>query len=168
MDIFSHGLWGGIALGRRNKKSFIKAFVFGVAPDLLSFGFFFVLMLLGISQRPDFSVEPPSADLIPGYVHILYNITHSLIVFMLLFGVLFLVFRKPVWEFLAWGLHILIDIPTHSYEFFPTPFLWPVSDFTVDGRGWAAPEIFFPNVVLLLALYAWFFISKRKRIRANT
>ena len=38
MDILSHGLWGAIAFGRRNRPSFWLAFVIGLAPDLLSFG----------------------------------------------------------------------------------------------------------------------------------
>ena len=167
MDIFSHGLWGGIAFGRRNKKSFIRSFLFGISPDLFSFGLFFVLMVFGVVDRPDFSVEPPSPGLIPQYVHMLYNVTHSLVIFSLTFALLWVLFRKPVWESLAWGLHILVDIPTHSYDFFPTPFLWPISDFTVNGHNWGSPEIFFPNVLLLLILYAWFFIY-RKRQREKT
>ncbi len=42
MDIVSHGLWGGAAFGRKNKKSFWVAFLFGVLPDLLAFGPFFI------------------------------------------------------------------------------------------------------------------------------
>jgi len=162
VDIISHGLWGSIAFGRKNRRSFWKAFLFGIAPDALSFGPFFVLMVLGFLPRPDFSVEPPPMDAIPQYVHIAYNVTHSILVFVLLFGLLWLLFRRPVWESFAWPLHILVDIPTHSSAFFPTPFLWPLSSFMVDGKNWGSPEIFIPNVILLIILYAWFFIQKQR------
>jgi hypothetical protein len=41
--------------------------------------------------------------------------------------------RWPYTELTAWGLHILIDIPTHSRRRWGPQFLWPLSDFTVDG-----------------------------------
>ena len=166
MDIISHGLWGSVAFGRKNRKSFLLAFLFGVMPDLLSFGIFFVLTLFGVFQRPDFGgLEPPTNEMIPHFVHSLYNITHSLVVFVVLFALLWLIFKRPILEFGAWGLHILVDIPTHSSAFFPTPFLWPLSDFMVDGKNWSSPYIFIPNVVLLFVLYLWFFVLKKKGVR---
>jgi CRISPR-associated DxTHG motif protein len=72
------------------------------------------------------------------------------------FTLLWVIFRKPIWESLAWGLHILLDIFTHSFRFFPTPFLWPISDFKVNGWHWGRPEIVIPNIFLLVLLYAWF------------
>ncbi len=39
--------------------------------------------------------------------------------------------------FLAWGLHILIDIPTHSRKLWGPRFLWPISNFAVNGISWA-------------------------------
>jgi len=62
----------------------------------------------------------------------------------------------------AWVLHICMDIPTHGTAFFPTPFLWPVSDFHVDGMPWSTPIIFIPNVLLLAVLYAWFLCKRTK------
>jgi hypothetical protein len=39
MDVISHGLWGGVAFGRKNKKYFWWSFGFGIMPDLLSLVF---------------------------------------------------------------------------------------------------------------------------------
>ena len=75
---------------------------------------------------------------------------------------MWVVFRTPIWESFAWGLHIIFDIFTHSYRFFPTPFLWPISDVKVNGWPWGMPAIFIPNVILLALLYAWFFLRQRK------
>lgn len=68
-------------------------------------------------------------------------------------------------EMLAWPLHILVDIPTHSERFFPTPFLWPLSDFHVDGHPWSDPRIFIPNVILIAGLYTWYYWWRPRRER---
>jgi membrane-bound metal-dependent hydrolase YbcI (DUF457 family) len=103
------------------------------------------------------------ASLIPQYVDILYNFTHSLVIFALVFLLVWFFLKKPYWLLCAWALHILIDIPSHSLAFFPTPFLWPVSNFKIDGIGWGDPIIFFPNVALLVVLYAIFWYHKKKQ-----
>lgn len=163
MDVFSHGLWGGIAFGRRSRKSFWTAVAIGVAPDVIAFGPFMVTRLLAqgtgffsrLGHRPELAI-------IPDYVHSLYHVTHSLVVFALAFGLVWAIRRKPMMEMLAWGLHVCMDIPFHSNRFFPTPFLWPVSDFHVDGIPWSRPYIFFPDWGLIIVLYAWFFWGKRR------
>ncbi len=162
MDILSHGLWGGAAFGRKRKKDFWWAFFFGVAPDLFSFGIFTVMTVLGLASGPDWGHGPPDESAIPGYVHSLYHVTHSLVVFSVVFALVYLICRKAFLPMLAWPLHILFDIPTHSTRFFPTPFLWPFfDDVRVDGTPWSHPAIFIPNVVLLAIVYLWFFLRPR-------
>ena len=85
MDIVSHGLWGAIAFGRKSRLSFWLAFVIGLAPDLLSFGILWTAAMLGFSEQPDFSHGTPPESSIPQYVHHLYNVTHSFIVFLIVF-----------------------------------------------------------------------------------
>lgn len=163
MDIISHGLWGGVAFGRQSRKKYWQAFLFGVLPDLLSFGILRVATFLGFSERLDFSRGTPAASLVPPYVHTLYDWTHSLVIFAIVFGLVWLFRKRPWWVMGAWALHILVDIPSHSDRFFPTPFLWPISDFHVNGISWGNPIIFFPNLILLAATYgAWFFVRRRK------
>lgn len=161
MDIISHGLWGSLGFGRRSRKSFGLAFFFGISPDLFSFGIFTASIWLGLVSGPDWSNGPPDPLLIPQYVHSFYNVTHSLIIFSVVFGLVWLIRKKPLYELAAWGLHILVDIPTHSDKFFPTPFLWPFSDLYMNGISWSHPVIFIPNVTLLIALYLWFFVVKK-------
>ena len=81
MDIVSHGLWGAITFGRKSRSSFWLAFVVGLAPDLLSFGILYAAAMLGLAETPDFSEGTPPESSIPLYVHHLYNVTHSFIVF---------------------------------------------------------------------------------------
>ena len=161
MDVISHGLWGGIAFGRKSFKNYLIAFLIGVSPDAFSFGIFMLARITGFSKM-DFSGGHMDQSLVPQYVHVLYNFTHSLIIFLAVFLLVWLILKKPYWLLGAWGLHILIDIPTHSFEFFPTPFLWPVSNFMVNGISWGSPIIFFPDVAILIILYAIFWYRKRK------
>lgn len=165
MDIVSHGLWGGIAFGRKNRVKFWLSFIFGILPDLIAFGGYFLMVFLRLTPPPNFGMgaHPPVTDL-PEIVYSLYDFSHSLIIFALIFFVLWLIFRRPVWESLAWPTHIVFDIFTHSADFFPTPFLWPVSNFQFSGINWSAPIIFIPNVSLLIILYIWFFVWKRRKV----
>ncbi|MEP7162408.1 MAG: hypothetical protein ABI747_01425 [Candidatus Moraniibacteriota bacterium] len=165
MDIISHGLYGSIAFGRENRRNFLLAFFFGIAPDLFSFGLYTIGTWTGFFDHPDWrSGQHPDPSQIPLFVHTLYNYTHSLVIFLIVFGLVSAIRKRPWWIMGGWGLHILVDIPTHSDAFFPTPFLWPISSYHVNGVSWGHPSVFFPNVVLIVILYTWFyFFKKRKR-----
>lgn len=171
MDIVSHGLWGAIAFGRKSRSSFRLAFVFGLAPDLLSFGILWAAASLGFSEKPDFSHGTPPESSIPQYVHHLYNVTHSFVVFLIVFLLIWFLLKRPLWELSAWGLHVLLDVPTHSFAFFPTPVLWPLFNWKFDGWQWSTPDILIPNYVVLSLLYAWFlsqtYRTKRRQASRN-
>jgi hypothetical protein len=83
----------------------------------------------------------------------LYQISHSLFVFSAAFGLVWLIRRRPVLEMLGWPLHILIDIPSHTLRFFPTPFLWPVSSYHFDGISWGNRWFMLVNYSAILAVY---------------
>ncbi|HEY0221145.1 MAG TPA: hypothetical protein VGC58_02905 [Candidatus Paceibacterota bacterium] len=163
MDILSHGLYGGVAFGKRSKRDYIISFLFGVGPDLFSFGILFVSIILGFSDMSFGKIEPPNYPVIPEYVHHLYNLTHSLVLYGIFFATLWFLGKKSFSKLtLGWPLHILVDIPTHSSAFFPTPFLWPASSFYINGIPWSEPYIFFPNVVVLVSLYTYWYLKKKK------
>lgn len=161
MDTLSHGLWGGLLAGRASKKDFWAAFWIGMAPDLLSFGIFTGMTILGMVSGLDWSDGPPDPRLVPHYVHQLYNVTHSFTTFAIVFGLVWVIRKKPYLPLLAWPLHILLDIPTHSTSFFPTPFLWPLWSYRVDGVPWSHPIIFFTNWVSLVVGYVIWFVKNR-------
>lgn len=153
MDFVSHALWGGVSFGRKNKRFFLLAAGISILPDILTEGLFFVLYLLNIGSMPGWEHGHPNIGDYPLFAQTLYNITHSLIAFTVIFGLFWIVSRRPVWIVAAWGLHILIDIPTHSLALFPTPFLWPVSEIKVDGIGWDNPVILAIDIALLVTAY---------------
>lgn len=165
MDVLSHGLWGGVAFGRATRRAYWTAFAIGMLPDLLSFGPHFAESVWSAAQGADFRPASPGrgyAD-IPPYVFAAYDVTHSLVVFLAAFLLVWALRRRPYWPLAAWGLHVVMDIPTHSLRFFPTPFLWPFFDVAIDGVSWGRPIVFVPNVILLAAVYAWYLKRGRHR-----
>jgi hypothetical protein len=164
MDFASHALWGGVSFGRRSSKLFLLAAGFSVLPDILTEGLFYALYLMNVGGMPGWEHGHPNISDYPAFAQNLYNVTHSLIVFALVFALLWVVACRPLWVVAAWGLHILIDIPTHALALFPTPFLWPISDFKVDGIGWDHPAVLIADIVLLLIAYTlWLYPRFRRK-----
>lgn len=183
MDVVSHGLWAaalykGINIKKQAAFRPGLAAWWGVFPDV----FAFALPLLWLGKvlltgelafadiKHSHSAEGTSADsaLIGSITETLYQYSHSLVVFTIVVLCLFLlrtyVLKKTgmPWEMGGWLLHILMDIPTHSTSFYPTPFLWPLSDVKVNGIAWGTPWFMITNVVLLCAAYGYFFVIRRK------
>ena len=168
MDIFSHGLWAGAAYKAANKKLKDKlkvwlAVFWGVLPDLFSFSIPFIYLAYNlISGNMNFSdfprpenAEPMPPDTLPIFrlTSLLYSVSHSAVIFFAIFGFVFLILRRPVWEMGGWLIHILIDIPTHSYKFYPTPFLWPFSEWKFDGFSWGQPWFMILNYSAIIIIY---------------
>ncbi len=163
MDTLSHGLWGGVTFGNKGKKQFWLAFLLGVAPDLLSFFPGFIGWALdGFPHWHRTLGEPPDPALIPSYIFSIYNITHSLVIWITIFILLWIYFKKPPLLFCAWLLHILCDIPTHTTRFFPTPYLWPFPTPFVNGFRWSVPWFMFTNYSILLLTSLWILYRKQK------
>lgn len=190
MDIFSHGLWTGAAAellnrtklkARPRKLRVLWTAFWGVFPDLFAFG----LPMAIIIARSMFGLPNPytpnPADFEPagdpaaifrgnaGAAEIffsrlpafLYHISHSSIIFVAVFVLVWFLRKRPVWEMGGWLFHILIDIPTHSYRFYPTPFLWPFSGFKVDSFSWAEPWFFVSNYAVLAIAYILLLRTRR-------
>ena len=154
MDVLAHGLWGGVGFSHLDRKKFTAAFLLGMAPDLLSFGLFHLThpQWIGLRILGRISGPPPPA-ILPEFVFYAYNFTHSLILWGLLFALVWSWVRHPPWVLLAWGLHILCDIPTHSLTYFPTPYLWPLSTPFVRGISWATGWFMVTNYTAILLAY---------------
>jgi hypothetical protein len=174
MDIFSHGLWAvtGAKIANRKVKRPLRvvwAAWWGVFPDVFAFvpifTFFLFSRIFGgaavVFPSPQ-NIEPVPAGehAIMNATGTLYSVSHSLIIFVVIYGVVYLIRRKHTLELGGWLLHILMDIPTHSYRFYPTPFLWPVSGFKFDGFSWANPWFLVGDY---LALTIAFLLLRRKK-----
>jgi hypothetical protein len=160
MDILAHGLWGGAAFGWKRKYGW--AFLFGVMPDLLAFGPFFIYRLIAGA----FKFGKPEISSIPQIVFTSYGLSHSLFTAAILFLVIrFLIAKELSIPASAYPLHILLDIPTHDISFFPTPFLYPLFDVRVDGFSWGHPVFMLVNYTTLAAVYYFLFRWRIKRKR---
>jgi len=160
MDILAHGLWGGAAFGW--KRKYFWAFLFGMLPDLLAFGPFFVYRLISGTLK----FGKPEIAAIPAAVFTAYNFSHSLFTAAaILLLVRFVISKELFIAAWAYPLHILLDIPTHDKTFFPTPFLFPVSNFRIDGISWGNKYFMLSNYAALLAVY---FIYFRYRARKKS
>jgi hypothetical protein len=174
MDTFSHAGWGFAALYARRSLAWWGALA-GAMPDLL---FFIPSRVEGFIEkgragltagsepgvwRADGPPLPP--ELVEAYYRY-YVKTHSL----LLLGVavvLLILTGKRKWAWLAvpYGLHILMDIPTH--ERYQTQPFWPLSSWSFEGLTWGDPRIFWPNVILLAAALV-FAARRRRRLQEGT
>ena len=179
MDVFSHGLWAGAgarALNLKRKKPLRVwlAIAWGLFPDVFAFALSFIYLNYfritaggtPFAIRPG-EIEPPVGEqsFILRLTHHLYDASHSLLVFLIVFSLVAWYFRRPVWEMGGWFLHILMDIPTHSFAFFPTTFLWPLSNFMVDGTRWGTRIFMLTNYSLLAVAYTvvWLVDKSRKK-----
>ncbi len=172
MDIFSHSLWAGAIsyaakhnLEKRTKHKFhiLVGIFFSVFPDLFAFSFPFAWFAWKfLSGDMSFGELPGPGDAEPfrlaGFwvfdlAQNLYVVSHSLVIFAIVFFITWKILKRPAFELLGWPLHILIDIPTHSYEFYPTPVFWPISTASLDGAEWKNPLVFGLNFLALAIVY---------------
>ena len=159
MDTLAHGLWVSAAAITAKRCTDLRirirwAIWWAVFPDVLAFGPSLAagLWLLLTSGR----ASAPADDHFLPHVHVglpLYQMGHSLVVFLLVFVVAAIVARRVMPALLGWLLHIAIDIPTHSLTYYATRFLWPVSDYRVDGLPWWTPWFWAATYGVLVAVF---------------
>lgn len=175
MDVLAHALWSNVLLKgipptRYKTRAARWGMFFGVLPDLVSFGPLFVYYVWQLATgRATYTAGPPvhlSGTPLFKYASVSYNFSHSLVIWLITLLIIWAVLKKFPWPFLAWGLHIGIDIFSHTKEFFATPFLFPISDFKVSVISWSDPVFMLVNYGLLLLIYL-FIISRLKADKAG-
>ena len=160
MDTLSHALWGKGFFGYRS-YSYWSLF-FGALPDLSSFGLYFIFNLL--FDPSNLKYGKPELDELPNWVFYSYDISHSLLVSFFVILVVYLISKNYSFIFVMfeWPLHILLDFPFHTAEYFPTPVLWPLFDVKFDGISWADPLVWIPNFTGIFLLFLYRYIRKKK------
>ncbi|MDZ4723042.1 MAG: hypothetical protein SGI97_03935 [candidate division Zixibacteria bacterium] len=157
MDIFAHALWTNLACQKAEDSTRYWAIAYSVAADMAAFAPALIHSFAKKKISQWKKVDPSSFEelnrSIPWWVYLLYDITHSIPLWSLAFGLAWALLGEMPWQAFGWLGHILVDIPTHSKRFFPTPFLWPISRFTVDGISWGVPWFMRLNYGLLAISY---------------
>ncbi len=142
----------------------------GVFPDLFAFSIPFAWLILGplFGDSVPRIGPPATGELSPAATHwtvqlapVLYNYSHSLFVFFICLAFILIIYKRIPWEIGGWFLHILIDIPTHSFAFYPTPFLWPFSEWKFNGIAWATPWFMILNYASLAIISLIIFLIHR-------
>lgn len=178
MDILAHGLWaagGAKAVNKAKKEKRISppwAAFWGVFPDLFAFlfpfAFVILAMLSGDISFSEFNGPRSENEIISNAFKLspyLYQFSHSIVIFSAAFLAVWVFKKKIPFAMFGWLLHILIDIPTHSIDFYATPFLWPVSEYRFPhGSSWANPIFMIINYALLAGLYIYFFLNRKKSV----
>ncbi len=160
MDVFAHALWTQAVFHKYRWKWWAVLLSFLV--DAVVFG---PIMLVILLQGGAFHGPPAIHGGFAASWAYLYNFTHSLVVWLVVAALLTLILRRFWWPLLGVFLHILIDIPTHSQAYFPTPFLWPLTSWTFSGISWAAPWFMALNYGSIALVYLLIY---RKAILGRT
>ncbi len=161
MDFFSHLFWTLIVF--HNQGPLWLPLLFGAIPDISSWGILFIHLLAKGKLKSTFMKRdwkhPDFSDL-PKWIWTLYGATHSIFSFAAIFAILSLATGNIFVPALAWGMHILFDLPTHSREVLGTPFLWPVSDWKFPGFSWGRLWFVLLNYGAIITLIIYLFIVK--------
>ncbi len=165
MDTLSHAVWGRLVLDRQPRRLALAGALAGAAPDL---AFFIPSKIEQILERgwtaltigsepgiwrADGPPLPP--ELVEAYGRY-YVWSHSLVMLALAAAAGWLLLgrhRRWLWLAVPYGLHILMDIPTH--ERYLTRPLHPLSDWEFHGLAWSDPRVFWPHLALLALVIAW-------------
>jgi hypothetical protein len=171
MDILAHALWvsAGLVLAQRRRPIAVRTAAATVAlavmPDLGH-----MLPMLGWGLLGDGSVaglwryafalpgqEPVVPPMIGMVAHHLHCTLHSAIVAGSVTLLAWWV-RGTLWiPLLGWWSHIVIDIFTHSADFYPAPVFYPITQRGFDGIAWNTPWFMVLNYTALAitALWLW-------------
>ena len=170
MDVLAHGLWAAAALVVACRRAALKpaiaraAVVASVVPDLLHSIPLVVWSALagrdGIALLRQYAFSLPGHEpWVPEWValasHHMHCAAHSAVVAAVLSLVAWLLEPTVMIVLLGWWSHIVIDLFTHSADFYPAPVLYPLSEHTFDGFAWNRPELLIANYLALTIVWWW-------------
>lgn len=176
MDIVAHALWTGAVLAAVHRRRPLTAqtalmtLALAVTPDLIHLLPMTAWSLFGdgsITQLWHYAValpgqEPQTLPIINSLTHHLHCIFHSAIIAGIVSLLAWLVVGRIWIPLLGWWSHIVIDIPTHSADFYPSPVLYPITQRGFDGVAWNTPWFVVLNYsalcvvgIYLAWLYGW-------------
>ena len=174
MDIFAHAVWTNIlaTIARKRQEKIHRRLLsvawttfWGVFPDLFAFTVPFIIGIWGWVSGAGFMYGRET--IASGLAPMLYNYSHSLVIWFAVFCGISVYSKRPRWELFGWALHILIDVPSHGNGFYLTPIFFPISGWKfTHGVSWAHPVFMMVNYSVMLVAWsgvAWY----RKKLAQN-
>jgi hypothetical protein len=177
MDILAHTLWAAAGVSALRRRWAIAAgtvaATLGMAalPDVLQLLPLAVWWVLGdgtFSALHAYAValpgqEPALPPMVQLWSHHVHCVMHSAIVAGALTLLLYAV-RRTLWiPLLGWWSHIMIDVFTHSADYYASPVLYPLTERGFDGIAWNTPWFMALNYGTLVAVGLWLSLRKRER-----
>ncbi|MCC6197235.1 MAG: metal-dependent hydrolase [Burkholderiales bacterium] len=178
MDILAHGMWaaaGAEVLGRKvaiTRYDTLGIVIFALLPDLVH-----LLPVIGwvafgggtMRDLYEYVVATPAAEpvlppIVKELTHHLHCIGHSAIVAGAVTLVVWRMRRNWLIPLLGWWLHIVIDVFTHSLDYYPSPVLYPITYRGFDGVAWNTPTFMALNYAFLAATWIWLWRTRSRRI----
>jgi hypothetical protein len=177
MDVFAHTLWAGAGVALLHRRwpmaPRTTAATVGLAalPDLVHLlpivgwwlfgdGSLQVLQAYAIAVPNHEPALPPPISLWSHHLHcVLHSASVAGAVTLLLWAL-----RRSLWiPLLGWWSHIVIDVFTHSADFYPAPVLYPFTERGFDGIAWNKPWFMVMNYIALGTVYVLLLRSRRSR-----
>ncbi|MGV8822808.1 hypothetical protein [Methylibium petroleiphilum] len=100
---------------------------------------------------------------VQAWSHTLHCVMHSAIVAAVVTAIAWFRWRWVLVPLAGWWAHIVIDIFTHSSEYYPSPVLYPITDRGFDGIAWPTPWFMALNYAALALAGLWLLRSNRGR-----
>jgi hypothetical protein len=176
MDILAHALWAGAGVAATHRRfpvaprTAAATVALAMVPDLGHMLPMVVWSLFGggsLAKLWAYAValpgqEPAMPLLVEMWSHHLHCILHSALVAgvatLLSWGLL-----RSIWiPLLGWWSHIIIDIFTHSADYYPAPVLYPITQRGFDGIAWNTPWFMALNYTALAGVWIWLWCDARK------
>ena len=169
MDVLAHGLWAGIgvAIGARRwpmpRRTATALVALAMAPDLAQLVPLIVVALTGHGGWATLAAyatalpgaEPALPPLVALLSHHLHCVLHSAFVAAVVTLAGWWVTRSLWLPLLGWWSHIVIDVFTHSKDFYPAPIFYPFTQWGFDGLAWNTPWFLVANHGTIVLVVAW-------------
>lgn len=176
MDIVAHTLWaaaGAAVMHRRQALAhgtMAAALALAALPDVvhllpiaawwaLGDGSFAALRGFALAVPGQQPWLPPLVLLLSHHLHC---VMHSAPIAALVTALVWVVRRTAWLPLLGWWSHIVIDVFTHSADYYAVPVLYPFTERGFDGIAWTTPWFVMLNYAALAAVGAWL-LAHRKR-----
>jgi hypothetical protein len=176
MDIVALGLWAAIGVGlvRRRRPvrraTAVATVAMAVMPDVLQLVPMIAWVVFGSGTLGDLTAytfatpgtEPAVPPLVASLTHHLHCIPHSAVVALPVSALALWrsadIFALPL---AGWWSHIVIDVFTHSADYYPSPVFYPITMWGFHGIAWNAPWFMVANYAVLVAVFAWLAATRR-------
>jgi hypothetical protein len=176
MDILAHTLWAGVGVVLLRRRMPVAprtvALTLGLAalPDLLQLlpiigwwgaggGSLEVLRAYAVAVPGQ---EPAMPALVTLLSHHLHCIGHSAVVAGVV-TLLLWTLRGASWiPLLGWWSHIVIDVFTHSADYYASPVLYPFTERGFDGIAWNTPLFMVLTYAALAGVGLWLLVTRTR------